>query len=153
MPDEDRLPEIQVLFIGTIEELSDAIQPRNPQFTLFLAWDALALDQAQLRKWMQPLVDRGLVYFCAWGRECKALHDAVDMCDIEPQKNSGNPDFFIMTTWHDDEPLEEALWFFQTLALPTEPPIVGNFDRFAVAVGNPQWADEMSRFFLASKAV
>jgi hypothetical protein len=57
-----------------------------------------------------------------------------------------------MTTWHDDEPLEEVLWFFQMLALPTEASIVGNLDRFAVAVGNPKWADAMSRFFLASKA-
>ena len=101
---------------------------------------------------MQPLVDRGLVYFCAWGRECEAVHNAVDMCDIEQQKSSGNPDFFIMTTSHDDEPLEEALWFFKMLALPTEAPIVGNFDRFAVAVGNREWADAMRQFFSASEA-
>ena len=152
MPDENRLPEIKVLSTVTIEELSDAVQLRNPQFTPFLAWDAPAVDQAQLRKWMQPLVDRGLVYFCVWGRECKAVHDAADMCDIERGKGSGNPDFFVMTTWHDDEPLEEVLWFFQMLALPTDASIVGNLDRFAVAVGNPKWADTMSRFFLASKA-
>jgi hypothetical protein len=101
---------------------------------------------------MQPLVDRGLVYFCAWGRECEAVHDAVDMCDIERRKSSGNPNFFVMATWHEDEPLEEMLWFFQMLALPTEASIVGNFDRFAVAVGNPKWADAMRQFFSASEA-
>lgn len=144
--------DIEVLYVEEIEQLARRLQPRERYFTLLLAWDAPAVDQAQLRKWMQPLVDRGLVYFCAWGRECKAVHDAADMCDIERGKSSGNPDFFVMTTRHDDEPLEEVLWFFQMLALPTEAGMAGDFDRFAVAVGNPQWADAMSRFFLASKA-
>ena len=136
-------PGIDVLYFEKIEQLTQGLQPRERYFTLFLAWDAPGADPAQLRKWMQPLVDRGLVYFCAWGRECKAVHDTVDMCDIEREKSSENPDLFIMTTWHDDEPLEEAFWFFQMLALPTEEGIVGHFDRLAVAVGNPGWAEEM----------
>jgi hypothetical protein len=146
-------PGIDVLYVEEIEQLAQRLQPCKRYFTLFLAWDAQAADQAQLRKWMQPLVDRGLIYFCAWGRECKAVHDAVDICDIEREKRSENPDFIIMTTWHDDEPLEEALWFFQMLALPTEESIAGNFDRLAVAVGNPHWAEEMRDYLSKSDTV
>ena len=54
-------------------------------------------------------------------------------------------DRVLMTTWHQDESLEEAFWFFNTLAVPTEAPFASEFQRFAVAIGNPGWAEAMKR--------
>ena len=95
---------------------------------------------------MRPLIHNGLVYFCAWGKECEVVHDAVDWCDIE--KNGAKSDFVIMTTLHKNESLEKACWFFKELALPNETSGIQSFDRFAVAIGNPQWAQRMKRCFL-----
>jgi hypothetical protein len=52
-------------------------------------------------------------------------------------------DYLLMTAWHADESLEEAFWFFKMNAIPAECHVFANFDRFAVAVGNPEWANRM----------
>ena len=52
------------------------------------------------------------LYFMAWGTEGEAWHDAVDMANIEQFDFQEIPaEQFIMTTWHDNEPLVEAFWF------------------------------------------
>jgi len=144
-----RLPGIEVLSVETIEQLPQRIQHRRKHFTLLLAWDAPTEDQAQLREWMRPLVDQGLVYFCAWGRGCEVVHDAVDQCDIERTEITGESDLVIMTTWHDDESLRKACWFFKEHALPNETSEIQSFDRFAVAVGDAKWAEKMKDFLCA----
>src|SRR5262245_63866272 len=51
----------------------------------------------------------------------------------------------VMTTWHDDETLEEALAFFITLALPTEGLIPNSNYRVTICVGNPAWAAKVKQ--------
>jgi hypothetical protein len=58
----------------------------------------------------------------------------------------GESDYLLMTTWHADESLEEALWFFQHLAIPAENHVLEDLDRFAVAIGNPEWNRKMERY-------
>jgi len=93
----------------------------------------------------RPLVNQGLAYFCAWGTKCESAHDAVDMCVVESEIESGESDHLLMTTWHSDETLEEALWFFKTLAIPAENQVFADFERFAVSVGNPDWESKMEQ--------
>jgi hypothetical protein len=58
------------------------------------------------------LVESGCLYFIAWGVDCEAWHDTVDWTVLEVFDFADIPDDkFIMTTWHDKEPLSEALWF------------------------------------------
>jgi hypothetical protein len=58
------------------------------------------------------LVDGGCLYAVAWGKECEMWHDAVDWAVLETFDYGDIPeDKFVMTTWHADEPLSEALWF------------------------------------------
>lgn len=47
-----------------------------------------------------------------------------------------------MTTWHDNEPLSEALWFFANAAFPDERFAPDCTDWVAVAVGNESWERE-----------
>jgi hypothetical protein len=58
----------------------------------------------------------------------------------------GESDYLLMTTWHADESLEEALRFFQHLAIPAENHVLEDLDRFAVAIGNPEWNRKMERY-------
>jgi hypothetical protein len=52
------------------------------------------------------------MYVVAWGAECKKWHDTVDWSVLEVFDYGDIPDDrFIMTTWHADEPLTEAMWF------------------------------------------
>lgn len=58
------------------------------------------------------LVKGGCLYVVAWGVECEKWHDAVDRAVLETFDFGDIPDDkFVMTTWHSDEPLSEALWF------------------------------------------
>lgn len=58
------------------------------------------------------LVKSGCLYVVAWGTECERWHDTVDYSVLEEFDYGDIPnDRFIMTTWHADEPLSEAMWF------------------------------------------
>ena len=137
--------EIEILSFGTIAELAERLPIRSRYFQLLLAWDAPDTTPQQLMRFFQPLVERGLVYFCAWGNNCEAVHDAVDRCDIERMPETRDADYIVMTTWHDDESLAEALWFFKVCALPNEGIDPSECDRYVVAVGNPDWSIEVKR--------
>ncbi len=58
------------------------------------------------------LVRSGCLYFIAWGCECERWHDNVDDANLEAFDFGPVPDdAHVMTTWHEHEALEEALWF------------------------------------------
>ena len=58
------------------------------------------------------LVAEGCLFMCAWGLDCTLWDDSVDYANLEQFSYGEIPeDRFVMTTWHDDEPLEEAIWF------------------------------------------
>lgn len=65
--------------------------------------------RSQIAEW---LVDSGCLYLVAWGVDCVASHDSVDWALLTAFDFGEIPDDrFIMTTWHDEEPLSEAFWF------------------------------------------
>ena len=54
------------------------------------------------------LLKSGCLYVIAWGIEC----DTVDWTNLEEFDFGDIPDDkFVMTSWHDDQPLSEALFF------------------------------------------
>lgn len=76
----------------------------------------LIADEAASQDWQNEvcsrLVGSGCLYFIAWGVACEAWHDTMDWTVLETFDFSEIPDDrFVMTTWHDKEPLSEALWF------------------------------------------
>lgn len=57
-------------------------------------------------------MESGCLYFIAWGVACETWHDTMDWTVLEAFDFGEIPDDrFVMTTWHDKEPLSEALWF------------------------------------------
>ncbi|WP_093018238.1 DUF7684 family protein [Sphingobium sp. YR768] len=76
----------------------------------------LIAEQAVNQVWRDEvaswLLGSGCLYFIAWGVACEEWHDAVDWTVLEAFDFGDIPDDrFVMTTWHDKEPLSEALWF------------------------------------------
>lgn len=65
--------------------------------------------RARVSTW---LVDGGCLYAMTWGAGCEAWHDAIDDAFIAAHP-AGLPDDdqLIMTTWHDDESLDEVAEF------------------------------------------
>lgn len=71
--------------------------------------------------WQKPVSDwvvgSGSLYMMAWGPGCSSWDDSFDWANLDQFWDDPIPDDqFIVTTWHDDEPLEEVFWFSKTLA-------------------------------------
>jgi hypothetical protein len=66
-------------------------------------------------KW---IVNSGCLYMMAWGVNCSSWDDSVDFANLELFDFGDIPDDkFVMTTWHDHEPLSEVFWFAKHSAI------------------------------------
>ncbi len=72
-------------------------------------WDSEQESVGEISRVAEVLLGSGGVYFCTWGNGCERVHDIIEV-DPDPADDS-----VVMTTWHDDETLDEALWFFSSL--------------------------------------
>jgi hypothetical protein len=98
-----------------------------------------------------------MVYFCAWGRNCERFHDIVDEVILEddlgehrfvgPTEND-----VVMTTWHKDETLEEAIEFFTSWAVPTDGFAANSSFRLVICVGNTGWAETANRVLQSAES-
>ena len=117
----------------------------NGRFRLFVAADVTGLSTKLMSEFAVAALKSGMVYFCAWGPGCERFHDIVDEVVVEDQigerifvgKNESDT---IMTTWHDDEPLEEALDFFANLTYPTMGFEANSNFWVAVSLTNAEWS-------------
>lgn len=71
--------------------------------------DVTELWRCDVSRW---LVEGGCRYMLAWGKGCGDWDDSVDEANEEAHAYDDIPDeAFVVTTWHDDEELEEVFWF------------------------------------------
>ena len=60
----------------------------------------------------RDLVHNSCLYMMAWGQDCDLWDDAVDWAHLEHWDFKDSPDDkFVMTSWHNDGPLQEVLRF------------------------------------------
>jgi hypothetical protein len=108
---------------------------------MLIAADATNIPTETISRVAEHLLASRLVYLCAWGADCERVHDIFD--EVHVGDASIESTFTLMTTWHADEPLEEAAWFFLNCAFPSDAP-VQTASYVAVAVGHPEWAAAIS---------
>lgn len=113
-------------------------------FCALLACDAIGVSAVAISTALESLLDRGMVYLCAWGPDCERVHDIADEI-IVGDGTSDEPDSaLIMTTWHDDEALEDAAWFAVNSAMPSEDFSESFRGVIAISVGDEAWADVLA---------
>lgn len=101
----------------------------SPQSVAVMAPFAVVvvIDAMVLPEWRQMvsewLIEKGCLYMMAWGHDCSLWDDSVDWANLKPyEKFSDMPDDKnVVTTWHDNESLEEVFYFAITCALPFSP--------------------------------
>lgn len=88
-------------------------------FILFLADNSHNLNIEKVSSFMDTMLKKGMVYLCTWGRNCELIHDIADkkICSSNLSKDEGNT---ILTTWHKNQNLAEALWYALKSAVPAE---------------------------------
>jgi hypothetical protein len=88
-------------------------------FVVFVAADATSAQAPILMAFAASLVRAGCVYAVCWGPDSSSMEEAFDYADIEVHGDA-EPSHVVMTTSHNDEPLEEALTFLTESARPTD---------------------------------
>jgi hypothetical protein len=106
------------LYLSGIANWPENIELPEGNFGLFLACDARELTDEMILGVAKTALNQGLVYLCAWGPDCERVHDLFDLADIRreirvPEQDSNT---VVMTTWHAEESLKEAIWYFKVSA-------------------------------------
>ena len=100
--------------------------------------DATTLSAELIEEFASYCIDRGLFWVGTWGADCERVHDIFDRVGVaDPQRG------IVMSTWHDDEPLDDALHLFWD-AFPAERK-QGGAARIGISVGSSEWIEEMRR--------
>ncbi len=128
-PDER---ELHLISAPTLESLPALFQLAGKHFVAFLAVDASAIGTNVISKFAKDLLQSGCVYFCAWGSDCERVHDIFDEECFQTEP-------VIMTTWHNNESLNEALWFFISSTWPDDAYSENCKSNLAIVVGNSNW--------------
>ena len=90
-------------------------------FVCLLVWDASAEGVGVVSRMAEQLLGSGCVYLCAWGKDCERVHDIFDEVIVGDGTQETSADApLVMTTCHDREPLDSAIWFFLRCAFPDE---------------------------------
>ncbi|MEW6073379.1 MAG: hypothetical protein AB1726_12410 [Planctomycetota bacterium] len=101
----------------------------------------LSLSAEDVSALIEPLLRAGASYFVCWGPDCERVHDIIDETLSYSGNDFGVPDeSCIMTTWHDSEPLREALRFFLANCWPEEHYEDSTTVALAISVGSSAWA-------------
>ena len=101
------------------DEVPDLSEFRAFRAVVIVEEDVSADWRAKLSEW---LVESGCLYMLAWGDGCSDWDDSVDWVNLDKFDFAEIPDEkFVMTTWHENESLEEIFWFAKHSAThPTE---------------------------------
>lgn len=109
------------------------------QFVCLLAWDATTVPGAEVSTLADRLLQAGCVYICAWGPACDRVHASFDEAAVT--RSPEGP--CVMSTSHEGESLEVALWFLLVCASPDHAFADGCRSAVAISIGAPSWAAAM----------
>ena len=113
--------ELFLISLDTSFNIPKVIQLPSKHFACFIAWDSEDATDEEISHLMEVLIKNGAAYICSWGNNCERLHSIADLIRDRPDvKYDFSEDSVIMTTSHNDESIEEALYFFLTDTHPDE---------------------------------
>jgi hypothetical protein len=99
--------------VDSLDVLPGAVGPRSENFRFLLAINASGLSNEFIFQTAEKLIEMGIVYLCAWGPDCERVQDDFDEANISGVRH-------IMTSWHANQTLEEAIAFFVGCAYPSD---------------------------------
>jgi hypothetical protein len=150
----------RALYFSAIAELGEwpaRVAKPEPYFVLFLALDASELASEVVRAFADKIAAQGVGYVCAWGPDCSRVHDIFDFAlyvdNEELRREADENDATVMTSWHEDEDIDEALDFAVFSAHPDDYYSHGSDALLAVVVGSPNWAGHVRRRLLDPHAL
>lgn len=108
----------------------------------------IEVDEVWRNQIAAKLVEVGCLYVVAWGIDCEEWHDSVDWANLEAFDYDVPDESFVMTTWHNDEPLSEAFWFSGNCA---SHPDVELYDTIILHISNKEKNADMLQVYRDSQ--
>ncbi|HEX8289640.1 MAG TPA: hypothetical protein VF556_16775 [Pyrinomonadaceae bacterium] len=130
--------QIFFLPLESLESLPSELRLPTLHFVLFIACDVEHLSGDALYSFAERMIAFGTVYICAWGKGCSRFDSAFDMVCVMREINEEKEFPHIMTTWHDNQSLDEALWFALNLAYPDDE-FAESCSTLVVSVAGEKW--------------
>lgn len=82
-------------------------------FVLLLVINDPSITAEEQVKLSQAFVEQGCRYALCFGHNCSTWDDSIDLAPTLSSENFDLPeDRFVMTTWHENEPLSDVVDFF-----------------------------------------
>jgi hypothetical protein len=122
---------------------SDVFKDITGHFIACLAMDGTEAIDEEIKAIAAALIQAGCTYICCWGPDCERVHDLIDLEDLT--LHPAGP--WKMTTWQNDVPLSEALWFSINSAWPDAAFEATTHAVVGISFGNSDWADQMVEAF------
>jgi len=128
-----------------LTQLVGCLGPAPAHFIAFVALDARGVPDDVISELGARLIRAGAVCVGTWGPDCERVHDLTD--DAYDAATMPTEHDVVMTTWHDDESLADALWFALNTACPTQ-----SFEEtcravVAIVINSLPWAAEVRHAF------
>ena len=103
---QTHLPTGRLAAIARVDNFRSPVSIEAGRYIFVVASEkpTVALGIKAARAW----VDAGARYICAWGPYAEEVHESFDYAGFLPEYGG---EVAIVTTAHQDEPIEEALWF------------------------------------------
>jgi hypothetical protein len=132
---------------NNLESAATRLMPFGNGFVLVIAADTSDRAGPALVGAAAELIRVGASYVCCWGPDCGRLEACFDEAAIEVY---GDPtrESVLMTTSHENDSWEEAIWFGLTLAFPGRAEGTSPQPVVIASIANGEWA-ERARAFLS----
>jgi hypothetical protein len=140
------------LELSSLADLPQDFRWPSRRFTCLLMLDAASSASASLPHFAEHLLRDGCVYISSWGPRCKYVHDIFDETLVELEVDAGLTLGTVMTTWHSDKPLSDAIDFFALWAKPVDALRENCDSAVLISVAHADWAAEGERL-LANYAI
>jgi len=127
------------LSIPTLKAFPPKLELPSRNYVLLLACDARGIGDSAITAFANSMIDRGIAYLCAWGPDCERVHDLFDQTHVLREIEERREYPHVMTTWHNDESLDEALWYMLHVAYPDDSLAETCGVDLAVTVANDDW--------------
>ena len=128
------------LYVGSPLDVGGVDESLGP-FVAFTALDARSMTDVQLGELARALLQSGCRYSCSWGPESGRVESAFDV-EVADAEVAGRPysEDGVMTTSHEDQSLDDALWFALFAAFPP-----GAESAALVVITDDLWLAEIER--------
>lgn len=113
-------------------------EPLLSPFILFIAAKASTNEEERIRRFAANAIEAGCAYVCTWGEGSSYLHDTFDLASMDAKRS-------VMSSWHDDETLPDALWFALCNAWPDEDEFPSAAEAMVLLAVEEPWNDEVRR--------